>query len=562
MNRLALFSLLLATSLHAGTPPTCVTSSFLGTSGDDDLQGVAAAPDGSILVVGNAGQPMTNLPGGINPARFGADQLTPLCGHGFVARLSPDGRKVLHYAEFAAGNVILTSVQANDRAVYVSGYASFALAPLIAGKGGLIPDYPLIADPVAASAPTKPDPLAGRPGLGRLGAPFVLRLSPDLSKIEAGTYLEGWQQVWDKKRFAKQGREMLGGYLEYFWQPTSLALLPSGDVIVCHDGGYFRKLTEADTPGPDAHPKMLEYLEFYDVPDYLSRLSPDLAKRAWQTEIRTPISSNAATVKTGWPHPYFGNPRTQRIRLDQKDNLYVAGWSASLTSKEPWWSPFLWKVDVKTGQPIWRAYEYDPMSGGDHRMGGTVADTALLTVTPAADGTVLTSLLSDGGNTVMGQSPLADGTRFEGPIKEQVGVKLVHWWGRLHRIDGETRKGLAGTSVGPWAWAVDLADFGPSGVAAAGRYNGSFDFSADAWNSTSPVENPNMFLRLYSPGFDRAWSTSVPGVVPFEMIRTAQNRAVIVGRAEGGVSPTHEAIAAKSDGGTDGYFLVFDLPAQ
>ncbi|MGD0898573.1 MAG: hypothetical protein ABR915_12100 [Thermoguttaceae bacterium] len=33
---------------------------------------------------------------------------------------------------------------------------------------------------------------------------------------------------------------------EYSWQPTHLALLHSGDVVVCHDGGYFHLLTDED----------------------------------------------------------------------------------------------------------------------------------------------------------------------------------------------------------------------------------------------------------------------------------------------------------------------------
>jgi hypothetical protein len=40
---------------------------------------------------------------------------------------------------------------------------------------------------------------------GRYGAPFVLRSSADLSRIESGTYLEGWLQVRAKHRVLGRG---------------------------------------------------------------------------------------------------------------------------------------------------------------------------------------------------------------------------------------------------------------------------------------------------------------------------------------------------------------------
>lgn len=81
-------------------------------------------------------------------------------------------------------------------------------------------------------------------------------------------------QVWDKLRFFKQGQQMLGGYREFFWQPTSLALLKSGEVVVCHDGGYVRLPTDRDKELAGNDEKLAERLLFYDVCDYVSRLSP------------------------------------------------------------------------------------------------------------------------------------------------------------------------------------------------------------------------------------------------------------------------------------------------
>ena len=136
----------------------------------------------------------------------------------------------------------------------------------------------------------------------------------------------------------------------------------------------------------------------------------------------------------------------------------LCGWSASATSKEPWWSPYLYRLDSHSGKVVQKLYEYDPMSGGDNRMGGTVADTAMLTVAPEGNGNLLVALLADGGNSVMGFSPRGDGSRFETPVKGKgFTVKLVHWWGQVHRVDAAAGRGLGGAHVGPWGWVVDLA---------------------------------------------------------------------------------------------------------
>jgi hypothetical protein len=203
------------------------------------------------------------------------------------------------------------------------------------------------------------------------------------------------------------------------------------------------------------------------------------------------------------------------------------------------------------------------MSGGGNRMGGQVSDTAILTVALEEDGNILASLMSDGGNTVMGWSPKADTTKFEAPIKgKSFGVKLVHWWGQVHRVDGKTRQGLGGARIGPWGWVVDMAGLPGKGVLAVGRFNSAFDWTDDAWAKESPVENPNAFLRVYSPEFDLVFSTDLPGLVPFEVSRLGPSRFIVVGRAEKGVSPTKDALMPKSPGQTAGYFMVLDCRSE
>ena len=74
----------------------------------------------------------------------------------------------------------------------------------------------------------------------------MLRFSRDLQVLQCGTYLEGWQQVWDKVRVITTKPKFKSWPREFFWQPTGLGLLSSGDLVVCHDGGYFRLITDQE----------------------------------------------------------------------------------------------------------------------------------------------------------------------------------------------------------------------------------------------------------------------------------------------------------------------------
>jgi hypothetical protein len=552
--------------LAAATAPplTIISASYLGTGGEDDLEGAAGAPDGTIYVVGNTRLAGAALPGGVLATHIGTGDPMPACGCGFVAHLSADGKKLMHVAEFATGVVQLTTVQVNARGIYIGGYASAALEPVLDGRPGLLRRYPLtkdlqqFADDTAAG---KKDPIAGRPGLGRRGSPCILRLSADLTAVEAGTYLEGWQQVWDKVRVAKLGQVMHGDFHEFFWQPTGIALLPSGDVAVCHDGGYFRALTDADRDLAKGDQKFLDRLAFYDTCDWLSRLTPDLSQRLWKQPIITPSTDaeTAKRIKNGWPYPHYGNPRTTRMRADPHGDLYLCGWSASATSQEPWWSPYLWKVSAVDGTALWKAYDYDPMSGGGNRMGGTVSDTAVTSLALDQDGNLLTTLLADGGNTVMGLSPTADWSPFEAPINGvKFGVKLVHWWGQVHRFDAATRHGLGGARIGPWGFGTDVVPLPDRNVLMVGRYNNALDFTADAWWTDRSDANPNAFLRVYSPDFVLRFSTTIPDVVPFEIARLGERRSILVGRAEHGLAPTQDGLSAKPSATGSGYFMIMD----
>lgn len=50
-----------------------------------------------------------------------------------------------------------------------------------------------------------------------------------------------------------------------------------------------------------------------------------------------------------------------------------------MTWREPWWCPFLWKLNDR-GKVVWKAYTFDPMGGSGGRMGGLVSDSAIRTM--------------------------------------------------------------------------------------------------------------------------------------------------------------------------------------
>ena len=551
----------------AAAPVERMRVSLWGTGGDDDIQAAAVAADGTMYVVGNTGAKVDALPGGVKPIVLGKDVPNARCGHGFIMHLSADGGTVLHYAQLGKGIALVTSVAAVEGGVYVSGYASKGLEEVVAGLGGMTPAYPLKDE--AAPAGARP---SEAPGLGDRGAPFVVRLPADLSKVEAGTYLEGWQQVYRKGRYMGKGRRQV---TEYFWQPVCLAPTADGDVIVLHDGGYSRANTEADRARTrDA--RLLERLTFYDVGDWLSRLDGKLSQRRWRLEIKTPPVDPAVAgrLKNGWPLAHYGNARTHRMRKGPDGNVVLGGWSATHTSNEPWWSPYLWKVDASTGKRLWSAYEYDPMSGGGNRMGGQVADSAVITVLPLDDGNILASLKADGGNSVIRGSPLAvRNDPADGPLKGRMPhiANVVHHWGVAVTLDGRTRRRLGGTlygsrmdgSAGP-AWAVDLAA-GPDGqILAWGRYNFTLDWTDDAWAATDTGTTTSAFVRTYTRDWDMTFSTAVPGILPFEAISLPDQRVLLVGQTQNeGLTPElKESLLLKSPGGRDGFFMILRWAPQ
>jgi hypothetical protein len=487
---------LMAASALAGTPTLVNTARVPGAS---DVQGVAIAGDGTIYVAGNT-----------------AEQT------GFVARYNADGSRQLARCELAGA--LVTTVAVNSNGAYVGGYATEGLP--IASKYPLaVTNAPIPKLPDGHETPKSNRVPTPRPGLGRRGAPFVVRLPATLARVEGGRYLEGWQQVWDVPRERGYQRE-------WAWQPTGIGFLTNGDVIVSHDGGYDLGLT-VRTPQEGKE-------NFNHVCDYVSRLSPDLKDRAWRKDIYTPLVNREALAKLRpwWKHDHYGNPRTLRLRTDGRDHIYIAGWSASATAKEPWWTPFLWKLDA-AGNVVWKAYSPDPLSGDNNRVNGLVSDAGVSSVALDEAGNVIATTIGDGGNSILRRDPL-DWRKPAGPeLKGTVyGFKgRILYWGTVARLDGQTGSLLAGNHISASseaaatvaAWGIDAAALPGGRVLVAGRFFDRFRFTSDAWQTNNPGKVTSGFLRVYSAECDVKFSTAVTNFIPFEVARQGA-RAVIAGK--------------------------------
>jgi hypothetical protein len=413
---------------------------------------------------------------------------------------------------------------------------------------------------------SKPDPIpeSRHKQLGRYGAPCVLRFPADLKAVECGTYLEGWQQVWAKDRTYQRIRDPKTGkkrfiYVtkEFSWQPTYLSLLGSGDLVVCHDGGYFRLLTPEDRALLEkvGDPGLAKRLGFYDVCDHLSRLSPDLDRRAFTKPIYTPATNVAVArrIKNGWPYPHYSSPRTHRMRVDRDEKIYICGWSASATSREPWWSPYVWVMSASDGSVRRKILETDPMSGKDNRMGGAVADRAIGAVAVDRDNLFYSSY-SDGG--------------YSG---------LIHFSGTVFRFNRNTLEETAKAKTAPCFWAVDLAAMPRNRVLALGRCDGIKSWPDDAWQQGDPDEHPQAWLRVYDAAMVPTFTTAIRGIVPFAICKLEAGRYLVVGRSQGalqihkttedgaveeseqpneGVAILQNPIVSTPRGGNDGYFMI------
>ncbi|MCH8513084.1 MAG: hypothetical protein LAT83_15740 [Kiritimatiellae bacterium] len=539
----------------SASEPVLLTATRLGSPGNDRIEGVAFAPDDTILITGTFGE-------SLEAPTLGEPQTESQYKTGFVARLSADGREVLAMLQFAPGICHPTTVVAAPNGqIYLAGYATAGLEPLIGAFEPLIPKATTRQKELTRWAPFvhRHDPQINRNLHDERGVPFVLQLKEDLSEITSGTFLEGWQSVWHVPR-------PLG---EDQWQPVDIALLPEGDVLVSHDGGI---ISDHGDRRPD-------YRDFYHVPDYVSRLSPDLQTRRWKKEIFTPPNDPAKVKKHlgwDWPHETLGNTRIHRLRAAPDGSSFtIVGWSPSETSSEPWWSPFCFQF-TPDGELRQTLYTPSPMAGSDDRMQTLVSDAAVASVHYDHAGDLLLVVKGDGGNSILRRDPLdfrnsVPNGRWQDNLWGFAGRTL--FWGGVVRVDGltgEFKRGLAlngrdeRNRVAP-AWPIDIAPLPDGLVAVASRHSTRFPFSENAWSEAEfPPRSPGGSLLILDENLSRRFATSLGDVQPFR-VESRGTRVVLVGMARSDEVVTHEPNDRPGHIpglGQSGYVLVVDLDPE
>ncbi|MGA2501544.1 MAG: hypothetical protein ABSH20_27705 [Tepidisphaeraceae bacterium] len=563
MTRSLLISVL-AVSL-SGAPalaatPQLLTATFVGTPGHDDFQGVCFAPDGTLLVVGNFDQPFT-APAGIPTLMLGKPVADSWYRCGTLMQFSGDGKRLLKVVQFARGLAFLTSVAVSKDGVYLGGYATAEFAGTINEVAGLFatPEqanaapvpWPLPGDVVKAKEPPL-DPaepkvltMLSRHHGWKRGYPCVVQMRPELDRLDAATFLEGYHYAWNNQQNLKQDD----------WTPTAVQIMEDRQVVVGHDGGV---------PG-----------HYYYAPDYVSRLDAGLKKRSWRFDIFFPPTDPMKVAKyqaqreprcAEWKVPCFGQTRLLDVKSDGRGAIYACGWSVSATSREPYWTPFLFKLDGD-GREVWRAYAPDPMSGKDDRMNGLVADSVIKSLGFADDGQLILAALADGGNTIWTASPAdyakPSQARLKGSWTRVLGAE--RYKGAVLRIN-DAREMTGGTYLGTHVkmspggktgWAVGVCGLPGKRVLALGRHTFPYGTTADAW--VTDESGPGGFIRVWDENFGDRFITNLPDTIPYALTRKG-SRIAAVGAARSEKALVKDAAFPKYNGMLDAYLLVAEFP--
>jgi hypothetical protein len=262
-----------------------------------------------------------------------------------------------------------------------------------------------------------------------------------------------------------------------------------------------------------------------------------------------------------WRAPVFGQVRILGMRTNAS-GIYVCGWSVSYTANEPWWVPFLFKINPN-GDMAWKAYSFDPMSGGGDRVSSDVADSLFRNVNFTADGDVLLAGHADGGNSVLRKHPLNYDLNPQGRFFGDAGKATwrggVRYKGLTLRIS-ETQEMKSGRWIGMAGkpgWVVDLAGLPGKRVVSLGRHTYGYAATPDAWSKD--VAGPAAFLRISDENYQDQFLTNLPDVTPYALA-TQGPRVVAVGLARSGKAPVKDAVQAAPGGGLDAYLLVVDCP--
>ncbi|GDY11995.1 hypothetical protein LBMAG53_08730 [Planctomycetota bacterium] len=552
---LLLFAVVLAAEpVSAGTGSGPAVLSEIGLPPGTELAAIAwagSATSAGLWLAANLDSPVSGV------AVVGMAEQSPRCRIGAAVRLGWSGSGGSATAptletvtgetiQFAPGLFEATTVAVGDGCLYLAGYGSPALEPLVASCGGVLARHPHAALPAttgdgAVARTDDRDSRADGLHLRRIGAPVVLRfdLGGPGPRLVAATFLEGWQQVWEHRRPEPQPTESA-------WQPTQVVVLPDGDLAVGHDGGYSLAddLRTALTEVPEAQRGRVNE---YHVCDHISRISSDLRQRRWRHDLYAPRVDQAvaAQIKDGWPFDHFGNPRLLGLTGTADGGLLASGWAASATSQEPMWVPFLRRLDG-AGVQRWTTYELDPMSGPENRLGGLVSDSAVFSAVEDGAGRILATTAGDGGNSILRRDP-RDWTKPAPALRGSVSnfKGRILFWGATVVLDRDggllagdhlVGRGVRRPGYGP-TWGLAMADRGGGANVLLGRYLEGMRVEKAEQPAVDAA--PGAFLRGQRLVADNSvpgavwrlaseWTLALPGLRPVAMA-LREDFAVVAG---------------------------------
>jgi hypothetical protein len=421
-RHLALLSALLLLSPASqtrGAAPVRIWASHLGGAGEDRLESVAYAADGTLLVVGNTKS--TGPIGGATPWQIGGNRVANGTeSTGFIARLKPDGSAVLSVTRFGFGSVYLTDVAADADYLYAAGYATADFRPQI--PVGAYDRTDLSTQQVWAMGQSTSANSTNGTFLGNVYRTVLIRMDLAATQVLDATYLgekhprhngsngtvdwgigDYWDPAWTGRGTDPVATGGSGsGMWRYVRGQPMLRFFNNGDLLVAADCGL------RWSAGVDA---------IYRFP------RGNFTAQTWKT-IVNPVGNNSDLVdgtyqsQVGSVH---GFTRLNSISIDPaSQDIYAAGTGNGDTGFEPWYDPFVFKY-TQNGTQLWGgrnisarpatmarfdAHRTDPW----HTRRVLISDSLAEGVHVGPTGNVFAALWCDGGATILANHPWTTGT--------------------------------------------------------------------------------------------------------------------------------------------------------
>jgi hypothetical protein len=296
------------------------------------------------------------------------------------------------------------------------------------------------------------------------------------------------------------------------------------------------------------------------------------------------IDADGKAIKALSDKTHTGTARWHFV--DPEGNAYWGGDRNTHTNKEPWRQPYLYKYNP-AGERVWALWEFPPKDMGADRA-GLQADSSVRGVAATADGQLLVSGWSDGGNSVF-QRQATDWKKNcpDSPLG------WSPWWpkgansfGHVMLLDPEkkeTRWHLWWCCYLPMNFGGGPGFYNRTGGGGirqiAAHPGGAVVFTGNS--GTGLIQTPNAFWK--DPGKGEKYGGETAVILPKDVhtllfssyLPGLQNArpaitkkgALVVSRSAGhdGREPKTDSPAVNAlqpfGGGTDGHVILFDLPA-